>query len=80
MWERHELIVFSHMHECTYTYNNPICSEDVDHCKHGIHYSGWKETVISAYALMHVTEHNKFMLFPHPEEDSYLPCMQWPTP
>jgi hypothetical protein len=38
------------------------------------------ETVISAYALMNVTEHNKFMLFPHPEEDSYLPCVQWPTP
>jgi len=27
-----------------------------------------------------VTEHNKFMLLPHPEEDSYLPCVQWPTP
>jgi len=38
------------------------------------------ETVISVYGLMHVTEHNKFMLFPHPKEDSYLPCMQWPTP
>jgi hypothetical protein len=37
---RHELIVFSHMHECIYTYNNLICSGGVDHCKHGIQYLG----------------------------------------
>jgi hypothetical protein len=55
----------------------------VEHCKHGIWYLEWEHVrlfVISVYALMHVTEHNKFMLFPHPEEDSYLPCVQWPTP
>jgi len=36
MWrERHELIVFIHMHECIHTYNK---LRGVDHCKHGIQY------------------------------------------
>jgi hypothetical protein len=42
MGEKHELIVFSHMHECIYTCNNLICSGGVDHCKHGIQYLGWE--------------------------------------